>query len=367
MAGIRIGGTAVLPPDPPDIPILAWDSGLNERSIWKIGNGATPERMINTVVTSLGTPQIHLGDPQREPTTGDTMVYSKFQTTGTITREVMLADWDGVTTAVQLYNDTTGGAGGSCQPMWKPDGTKILFRALGGGGLLTEIKIMDPDGSNVQTLYSGTTEVFSPMYNHGFGTKIAWVEGTDVHVMDDDGSNESVIYTGTTLGASVAWAWDNTTIAFFDTVADDRFYIVIQADGTGQTTWLTVDESAYGPSQQNPALILYSWTNNDEILTTIRALADPDPDAKLGVIDSGGLTYISPAEYAAADSGGDDLRPCAITGFLEGVERFFWYEDLVSSLVVSVLPDGSDKRTDFDGSALTGLPVFHGFRGDTAN
>lgn len=364
MAGIRVGGIAVVQLLP-DIPILAFRPSPNfQRTLYKIGNTATPLMFTEPIVTSLGTPQIHLGDPMREPLTGDSVVYSRFQTTGTITRTVRLVDWED-TTDVELYADATGGVSGSCQPMWKPDGSQILFRA---GTSFEIIKVMDPDGSNVQTLYTGVGEVRQPTYNIGLGDKIAWMEGNDIHVMDDDGSNESVIHTVTnTPGAFLSWLWDDISVVFQDNDASDDTWQRIEQDGTNLATWLTVSRAGYGPGQQNPALIMWSWTSNDEILTTVRAPADPDPDAKLGLIDSGGLTYVSPARYAAADSGADDLRPVALTGFAEGVERFWWLEQSSDDLVASVLPDGSDYRVDFDGSVLSGNPTFHGFRGDTTN
>jgi Tol biopolymer transport system component len=284
-------------------------------------------------------------------------------------REIWVTDTTAGATPTQLVTD---GSEYCFHPGWGPDSDTFVY-VLGSGGALSagsvyKDTVSAPGSPTLLKANSGSQGSFRPQFNFD-GTRVAYLYAAtgdpQLRCMDDDGTNESVIYTGTLLGANCAWSWDDTTIGFFDSVGDDRNYMVIQSDGTGQTTWETVDESTYGPSQQNPDLIFYTWTTNDEILTTVRAIADPDPDAKLGLIDSGGLTYVSPDEYSAADSGTDDQRPCAITGFLEGVERFFWYEDLTFSMVVSVLPDGSDKRTDFDGSGLTFLPQFQGFRGDT--
>jgi hypothetical protein len=362
MAGIRIGGSAILPPLLPDIPILVFDAGINERSLWQIGNAATPIRMGQTAVTSLGTPQIQLADPQREPTYGEEVVYCQYNSTGTLNRSILLADWDDVASPTLIYTET-GTVGISLEPMWKPDGTKIVFRSLGAGSDMNLIKTMDPDGSNVTTIYTGATTVYAPTYSHGFGDYIVFTEGQDVHVMEDDGTNEATVYTGTSIYVGSCWSWGNDLIAVRDTIGGNEDWITMAPDGTGQATWLSTSRAGYGPGQSNPGPIIYTWTNNDELATTIRVTADPDPDARLTLIDSGGNNFISPALYAANDTGSFDVRPAGITGFDEGVERIYLFEVGPSDFVSSVLPDGSDYRVDFDEAPA----VFHGFRGDTQN
>lgn len=366
MAGIRVGGIAVIPPLEPEIPILVQDVASNERSIWKIGNGAAAVRLEETVVTSSGTPQIHLGDPERNPADGLTCVYCRFTTTGTITRSVRLVDWDD-TTDIELYSDGTGGTTESLQPQWAPDGSYIIFRAKGSGSALDTIKRMDPDGSNVSTLYtSAGPQVFNPTLSAD-GTRLAWIEPSAVMVADADGTGATAEFTaggGETLGESMAWQKNALVIAFYHAVTPDQIWKVMNDDGTGLATWESIDTTGYGPGQSNPTPIMYTWTENDEILTTVRDLAEADPDAKLGLINAGGLTYISPSYFAATDSGSLDMRPCAIVGFDSGTERFYLcYSSSGSDQVISLLPDGSDFRSEFSHSDS----LFHGFRGDTLN
>lgn len=351
-------------PTGPDIPILGFDvAPLETRTIWKIGNGAAPVRMVQPIVSTVAANQPHLGDPHREPTAGAYVVYSRFNVSGTINRSVRKVDWDD-TTDVELYADASGGASESLEPVWKPDGTKILFRAKGASSL-TVIKHMDPDGTNVQTLFSGAGTVTTPLYSFD-GSKIAWNEGGSLKVADADGTSVSTLATGVAVG--FAWANTSLRLAYRQTVGTNEVWKVINSDGTGGATWLTISRTGYLPSEGNPTGIMFSWLADDSaFVTTVRQPADPNPDARLTLVDSTGSHLISPARYGASNNGTFDTRPVAITGRLEGVERLYWLDDLQSP-VASVLPDGSDYRVDFDGTTVSpGGSHFHGFRGDTLN
>jgi hypothetical protein len=357
----------------PDIPVLAFDqSPTSTHTIWQIGNRATPYRMTQTAVSSASS--IHLGDPEREPTTGDYVVYSRFNITGTINKSVRLVDWAN-TTDIQLYADATGGTARSLQPTWKPDGSKILFRAKGAGSVLNLLKHMNPDGSGVATIYTGANEVFDPVYSHD-GTKIAWIEGalnpTLIRTANADGSSPVTAYTSPGLVGPVAWMYGSNVLGFRDQASlaftSNERWRIMNPDGTGLTTWLTISRAAgYGPGDGDPAAIMYSFLQDDSaIATTVRQLADPDPDARLTLIDSTGSNLISPAQYGASNAGSSDTRPAAIVGMAEGVERIYWMS-VAGSEVSSILPDGSDYRVDWDGSGTPGGSYFHGFRGDTVN
>ena len=353
--------------------MLAIDfSPLSTHTIWQIGNQATPFRMTATQVSQ--TSSIHLGDPEREPTTGDTVIYCRFNTTGTINRSVRIVNWDN-TGDTQLYADATGGTARSLNPTWAPDGSKIMFRAKGAGTALNLIKTMNPDGTGVTTIYTGANEVYNPLYNYD-GTRIAWTEGalnpTLIRTANADGSGAATVYTSPgILGLSVAWKHAADVIGFRDQASaaftsNERWQIV-NDDGTGNTTWLTISRaSGYGAGDGDPSAIMYSFLESDtEIATTVRELAHADPDARLTLVTSGGNNYISPARYGPVNTGASDQRPVALTGLLEGVERIYYVDGGTPSGVCSVLPDGSDFRVDWDGTGTTGGSSFHGFRGDT--
>lgn len=357
----------------PDIPVLAIDfAPVSTHSIWQIGNRATPYRMNATGVSSPSPVLGRLGDPQREPTTGDYVVYSRFDLTSTPSRQVRLVDWVD-TTDIQLYAETgTAGTGTSLQPTWKPDGSKIMFRAKGAGSTLNLIKEMNPDGSSVTTLVTGTNQINNPLYSAD-GTKIAWVEGALIQVANSDGSSVTTVRNvgSGILGLSVAWMHGSNVIGWREQASaaftSNELWRIVNADGTGTTTWLTISRaSGYGPGDGDPSAIMYSFLADDSaIATTVRELAHADPDARLTLVDSTGNHYISPARYMPVQTGSDDTRPVAITGMTEGVERIFFLGSFTNSGVVSVLPDGSDYRIDWDGTGTTGGSSFHGFRGDT--
>ena len=358
----------------PDIPILGHDlAPTSTYTIWQIGNAATPYRMISPIVAVGGSGTPHLGDPQREPVTGDTVVYCRFNITGTINRSVRIVDWDD-TNDTELYADATGGTPRSLEPTWKPDGSKILFRAKGAGSVLNLLKHMDPDGSGVTTLYTGAGEVDGPTYSYD-GTKIAWREGESIMVANADGSSASAVFTasGGVMG-NPAWQNGNLVLGFRYNASvaftSDEIWRKINDDGTGSTVLLTISRaSGYGPGDGDPSAIMYSWRLDDSaIATTVRQVADPNPDARLTLIDDagGGSNLISPARYGASNAGSEDTRPVVLAGMAEGVERIFWME-VASSVVASILPDGSDYRIDFDGTGTAGGSAFHGFRGDTVN
>lgn len=351
-----------------DIPILARDAvPSNTNSIWQIGSGLTPHRMVETIISAVSSPPVHLADPQREPVTGATVVYCWFKVTSPFEREIRIVDWDDLSPFTTLYSET-GGTAFSLEPTWKPDGSRIMFRAKGAGSALNLIKEMDPDGTNVTTLHTGTNDVQSPLYSFD-GTKISWADGNVIKTADSDGTNVVSVFTasGSDVVSAPAWRRGSLALGFRtagNTFTSNEVWRVVNADGTGSATWLTISRaSGYGPSEGDPAALMWSWATTDKIATTVRQVADPFPDARLTLIDSGGSNLVSPARYAPSETGSSDTRPAVLTGMSEGVERIYYYDQTAD--VCSVLLDGSDFRTDFDSSALNSS--FHGFRGDTAN
>jgi hypothetical protein len=217
--------------------------------------------------------------------------------------------------------------------------------------------------------------VSDPTYSSD-GTKIAWIEGalnpTLIRTANADGSSPVTAYTSPGVTGPIAWKHGSNVLGFRDQASlaftSNERWRIMNPDGTGLTTWLTISRAAgYGAGDGDPAAIMYSWLESDtQIVTTVRALADPDPDARLTLVTSGGNNYISPARYGASNAGSPDTRPVALTGMAEGVERLYWMT-VAGSEVSSVLPDGSDLRVDWDGTGTAGGSYFHGFRGDTVN
>jgi len=318
-------------------------------SLWKAGNLATPVRMDETVISASFGINDHLGDPERSPD-GTEVVYSRVGHNLTPKKSsVRKVDWAD-TTDVELYSET-GGDLFPLSPTWKPDGSKILFRAKGGTSQLRVIKHMDPDGTNVATLHTGASGVVDPLYNYD-GTLIAFTENGNIKVMNADGTGLATI-TSSGDSSNVAWANTQNVLAFID-VSGSAGWRKINADGTGLTTLST--DWAFGT---HSIPIKWSWLPDDSAIVTLHYVAaDPSPNRHVALIaaDGSGTTQVSPQRSAVAATA--DTRPAVF------FNRIYFYGP---SGLASVALDGSDYRVDFDGTAETPDVTFHGFKGDSVN
>jgi hypothetical protein len=98
-----------------------------------------------------------------------------------------------------LLYDNGGTGGGTVQPKWSPDGTKIVFTTPSFG----QVYVIDWDGSNpTQLTFNGYNwdGIFSPD-----GTKIAFTStrGDGVWTMNPDGTNQ--VHRNQVAGADLDW------------------------------------------------------------------------------------------------------------------------------------------------------------------
>lgn len=367
MGGVRIGGTAqvILPPEPePDVVFLVNNSDSSQYEIWRAGNNAAPVEYLTAAISNSQSANDYLADPAAN-SDQTFIVWSRVGYNLTPKKQsVMKTDWDD-TSATELYSETDS-TNLSLQPTWAPDGSKILFRSHGAVTGKNLIKTMDPDGTNVTTLYTGAAAVQYPTYSPD-GTKIVFTEGAlgaVLKVMDADGSNVATLRTPSgfySVTPGMAWTSDSATIAFAEKDAvytQDFYWMTVNADGTGLTTILTVNRSSgYGPSDVDPYPIEWSWLPDDSALVTSRQVpADPDPDHILTTIMADGSGYVDFSPERRQTIGTPDGRP-AVFG------TRVYYLDGDANGLASIKLDGTDKRTDFDVTDTT----FHGFRGDTIN
>jgi WD40-like Beta Propeller Repeat len=123
-------------------------------------------------------------------------------------------------------------AGGDFNPVWSPDGSKLLFRTSTGG-----LWVMNADGSGRTRLEEG--DIFSYRWSPD-GSRIAFTkersEGEDLFedlwVMQADGTGASRI---ATEGTYPSWSGDGGRIAYASSNLGDLGIHVINADGTGDT------------------------------------------------------------------------------------------------------------------------------------
>lgn len=122
-------------------------------------------------------------------------------------------------------------------PKWSPDGTRIAF--TGTGENYHDIYVVDADGSNLVNLTNSPTygeygNTWSPD-----GTRVAFTayreEQNGLYVMDADGSNPTLLRAMTGGAMDLAWSPDGSRIAYAgdcETSANNQEICVVGADGS---------------------------------------------------------------------------------------------------------------------------------------
>lgn len=352
--------------------------------LWTAGNLATPNRLDSTQISSTTSVQ-YLADSELSPD-GDQALYvivtQLLGAPNTKTSEIRKVAFDD-STNVSLYTDTGAmdGVGNvySLQPTWHPDGTEILFRSKGAGATTDVLKVMAPDGTGVTTIYtsSGGAFVQQPLYNYD-GTLIAWLEGTQnigfarLVVANADGSGATTVHSETSPASIAEFGWGTESNVLFFTRRDssafsttDWSWKVVNSDGTGLTTMLSIDRSSgYGPSDTDPSA--FKWTalpGDSAVVTTIQTDPSVDDEHFLTSIpaDGSARTDYSPTQIVPV--GSPDFRPAYFGG-----ARIYFADANPATRLSSIKLDGSDYRNDFVGAGVGpdgASVVFHGFKGDT--
>jgi len=140
-----------------------------------------------------------------------------------------------------LCNLSRSPEGSDIDPVWSPDGKKILFVSDRAGFLNQDIYVMDDDGSNQIRLTSDEAKDYDPVWSPD-GKKIAFVSErsgkAQIYIMNSDGTGLRCISDGTASDRSPAWSPDGKKIAFVsDRYSTERQgnddIFVMNCDGTG--------------------------------------------------------------------------------------------------------------------------------------
>ena len=153
--------------------------------------------------------------------------------------EIFIMDADG-SNPVNL----TGDFGFDDYPSYSPDGTKILFTSNRGGDF--DIWRMDANGSNPVNLTNNPGFNLEAMYSPD-ATKIVFTSSRDgnneIYIMDADGSNQTRLTFDPEIDAVPTFSPDGTKVLFHSSRDGDYDLYTMNLDGTNVTN-LTNNSSA---------------------------------------------------------------------------------------------------------------------------
>ena len=202
------------------------------RILYKLGNRSGGNSSISAslylTIEGRSNPSALAGDVDNTPENG---VQSYFSPDGSkivfVSRssDIMVVSSDG--SGVKKLTDHLY----AFQPSWSPDGSKILFMT---NGLPHRIRVMNPDGTNLQDIGGGSDAQWSPD-----GSKIMFVQNqpghTEIALMRPDGKDVTVLTNGSGVVLHPSWSPDGSKIAFQSVSQDDVSLEVMDVDGTHRT------------------------------------------------------------------------------------------------------------------------------------
>ena len=153
-------------------------------------------------------------------------------------------------------------AGQSGHPSWSPSGKLIAFSGQEPTDSVSEISVVNVDGSGRRQLtHDGQTNE-KPSWSPD-GTRIAFDSkrggNFDIFVMNADGTGERRLTTEAAVDEWPAWSPDGRSIAFVHELPGGAAIDVIKADGSGQTTVTEGQDAGARPGTEAPTDVHGVW------------------------------------------------------------------------------------------------------------
>ena len=124
---------------------------------------------------------------------------------------------------------------------------RIVFQSTRPGGT-PEPHVMNPDGSNVQTLLGGPVTYQSPAFSPD-GSRIAFSSNRDgdfsIYVMNRDGTGVARVTGPGAYDDSPSWSPDGSKLVFARSLQLGAVLMMVNVNGTGETALTSVVTSGY--------------------------------------------------------------------------------------------------------------------------
>jgi Tol biopolymer transport system component len=163
--------------------------------------------------------------------------------------EIYVRDFAG-SSPVRLTNNTVPDS----TPLWSADGTRLAF-TRSGAGFGSDVFVMDPDGSNVVNLTSGSAATNFASDWSPDGTQILFSSDRtgnhELWIMYADGSSPHQLTTNPGWEYGATWSPDGSTIAFGRDEGLTSDLWLMDSDGSNERN-LTSDPGRYGPPAWSP-------------------------------------------------------------------------------------------------------------------
>jgi hypothetical protein len=383
MAGIRLGGVAVLPPEDPLPDVLYKLSG---GSWWLAGNLAVPFSISQTVPGGSDASTNARLSPDLTEVVWSWRGSSHPDELRLSTAEAFGPTPDVLATNPETDIGTPDNSWADTWPFWDPAGLRVAF--LGeddNANRKGQIWIVNRDGTGLTKLYDRAAESpftdnfysfdgdFGPIFNFD-GSRIAWWDqgsgpsglGTSTKaglwIMDDDGSSpirQKARITDDIGPLSGLFAAYNQSDKFlivehdFTSSPFDRYIRVINGDGTGLTDlWSeTFTSLTSGDTPNLDISRFYCMLPDDTGIVCKYQTYGTEPKDVIAILATDGsmtVTPISPERRIQSVEGGQGVEG----GPIVHGDRIYWYDAVgavdANDSLVSVALDGSDPRTDHD-------------------